>query len=61
MPAPYPSDLPRELLCAHVGLLVALEGLRRARESLRDHVCDASPQGCALRRLARNRGRRSRP
>jgi hypothetical protein len=52
--APIPSDLPRELKSIHVGLLVALEGLRRARESLDDHVCDPSPQGCPLCRLARS-------
>jgi hypothetical protein len=48
---PYPSDLPRELLHAHAGLLVAL---RRAPESLHDHVCDAEGVGggyslCRLR------------
>src|SRR5262245_30306213 len=51
---PFPSDLPCHLKSAHVGLLGALEGLRRARASLHDHVCDSSPQGCSLCRLARN-------
>jgi hypothetical protein len=50
---PYPSDLPHCLKSVHVGLLVALEGLRRARESLHDHVCD-SAGGCLLCRLRRN-------
>jgi hypothetical protein len=54
--SPCPSDLPQHLKTVHVGRLVALEGLRRARESLDDHVCDAagSAGGCSLCHLARS-------
>src|SRR5262245_18745787 len=52
-PSPTRPTFAHCLKSVHVGRPVALEALRRTRESLHDHVCDDSPSGCSRCKLAR--------
>src|SRR5262249_40975418 len=52
--ANHAPELPPHLRAALVGLLLALDGVRQARENLHDHVCEEVAEGCSCCRRRRS-------